>query len=150
MSLLDQLKENLKSAMKSGDQKKTGVLRYLLSEIYNQEKAKQAAGKEPALNDEEVVDVLQKEAKKRNDAIDLFKKGGRNDLVEKEDGELLIIKEYLPPEVREDEIIAVVDNIIRSGHNNFGAVMNETMKKLKGRAGGRIVGEIVKKRLSSN
>lgn len=148
--LANRLKENLKSAMKSGDQMRVGVFRYLLSEIHNQEKVKQAAGKEPILNDDEIIDVLRKEAKKRNDAVDLFRKGGRIDLVEKEEGELSIIKEYLPAEASEDEIIAAVDDAAKKGQGNFGAIMNEAMKKLKGRADGRVVSEIVKKRLSPN
>lgn len=148
MSLTDRIKEDLKTSLKSGDQFRVGVLRMLLAEIYNKEKDKQGKGEKPILEDGEVVSVLQKEFKKRKDAINLFKQGSRHDLAEKEEKETGIIKNYLPEQAGEEEVSAVVEKIISLGNKNFVLVMREAIKELKGKADGKLVGEIVKKKLS--
>lgn len=145
--LVDKIKEDLKSALKSGDEARTGVLRMLSSELYNRIKEKQAKGKELVLSDEEGVEVLQKDFKRRTEALELFRKGGREDLVKKEEAELAIIKNYLPEAASAEEIEKVVRAVIAEGHKDFGAVMREAMKRLKGRAGGKEVGEAAKKAL---
>lgn len=145
--LTDHIKEDLKLALKAGDEARTGVLRMLSSELYNRIKEKQAKGKELVLSDEEGVEVLQKDFKRRTEALELFRKGGRGDLVKKEEAELAIIKTYLPEAANSEEIEKAVQAVIAQGHKDFGAVMREAMKRLKGRAGGKEVGEIAKKLL---
>jgi len=147
MPLFLRITNDLKNALKSGSKEKAGVLRFLLAQIHNKEIEKYAAQKELKLNDEEVIDVLGKEAKKRREAIELFKKGGREDLVKKEEEELKILEEYLPRQLSEDEAKAVVDELIAQGFNDFNSLMREAMKKMKGRAEGRLVGELIKEKL---
>ncbi len=147
MTLVDRIKEDLKLALKAGDNKKVGVLRLALSEANNRAKVKQGQGYEPVLTDEETVEVLRKELKRRKDAMELFLKGGRRDLAEKEEFEIDVMKNYLPQEATSEEIEAAVKKVIADGQKDFGSAMREAMKILKGRADGKIVGEAVKKLL---
>ncbi len=147
MTLVDTLREDAKNALKSGDSSRAGVLRFLLSEIYNKAKEKQAHGKNPELSDEETIQVLQKEFKRRSEAIGLFKKGGREDLVKKEEGELEIIQKYIPKLFSAAEIEQIIDGAIARVGKNFNAVTQEVMKETRGRADGRSVIELIKKKI---
>lgn len=144
--ILARLNEDLKNALKSEDSQKAAVLRFLLAQIKNKEIEKRA-GLNKELSDEEIIEVLQKEVKKRKEAIELFKKGGREDLVLKEEAELRIISEYLPPPMSKEEVEAAVQNIINKGMNNFNEVMKEATKLLRGRVDGKALVEIVKEKL---
>jgi len=99
------------------------------------------------LSEEEIIEVISSEAKKRNDSITEFKKGNRNDLVEKEEKELEIIKKYLPEQMSEEEIIKEAKKVIAetgaAGPKDTGKVMAALMPKMKGKAGGDIVSRIV-------
>lgn len=147
MTLSEKIKEDLKTALKSGNGNLAGTLRLLISELYNKAKEKQGKGGEAILSDEEFISVLQKEAKKRKDSIALFKKGGRADLSEKEEAELKVVEAYLPSRASAEEIDSTVEALIAAGVKDFGSLMKEAMKKLQGRADGREVGDIVKKKL---
>jgi uncharacterized protein YqeY len=109
-----------------------------------------AQGKE--LSEEEVIDVLSKEAKKRKESLELFKQGGREDLAEKEQQELNIITSYLPAVLSEDEVLGIIDKAITEvgaeGMQDMGKVMGKVMPEVKGRADGKAVQELVKKKLS--
>lgn len=146
MSLNEQLLSELKNAMKSGDAKLTGLLRFLIAQIQNKTKEKFGA-KEGSLSDEEVLDVLKREAKKRKEAINLFEQGGRKDLADKEKEELALMGKYLPAELGADEIRKAVKEVIASGAGDFGKVMKESMARLKGQADGKLVSEIIKEEL---
>ena len=139
------LREDLKTALLGGDKERAGVLRFLLAEIHNKEKEKQAG--EQSLSEEEAISVLQKEMKKRKEAVELFKKGGRDDLIKKEEAEIAVIESYLPKQLTPAEIKAVIDKIFESGSKDFNSLMREAMKELKGRADGRVVSELVKEKL---
>lgn len=147
MSISGRLREDLNASLKSGAKERAGALRLLLSELYNKGKDKQAKGEKPVLSEEEETAVLQRETKKRKEAIELFRKGNREDLAKKDEAELKVIGEYLPPELDPKEIKAVVDRLFAAGHKEFNALMRETMKELKGRVDGREVSEIVKEAL---
>jgi len=149
MSLIEKLKDDLKASMKSGNAERLGVLRMLIAEVNNKQKAMSGAVATP-LTDEEVIAVFQKEAKKRRESIELFKKGNRDDLVKKEEAELAIIREFLPQQMGEAEIKAVIDKLAAAGVNDFNSLMKESMKELKGKADGKLVGEIIKKKLVSS
>ncbi|HUZ92851.1 MAG TPA: GatB/YqeY domain-containing protein [Candidatus Paceibacterota bacterium] len=149
MSLSEKLKDDLKASMKSGNAERLGVLRMLIAEVNNKQKAMSGAVATP-LTDEEVIAVFQKEAKKRRESIELFKKGNRDDLVKKEEAELAIIREFLPQQMGEAEIKAVIDKLAAAGVNDFNSLMKESMKELKGKADGKLVGEIIKKKLVSS
>jgi uncharacterized protein YqeY len=150
--LHQKITEDLKTAMKAGKEFKVGVLRFLLSSLHNKEIEKKSKGLEPTLSDEEIIEILSREAKKRKEAIEMYTEGGRNDLVEKEEKELEIIKQYLPEQLSEEEIekivVATIEKIGVKDIKALGRVMGEVMKELKGKADASLVSEIVKKRLS--
>jgi len=150
--LHQQLSENLKSAMKTGQEFEAGVFRMLLAALHNKEIEKKGKGIETELSDEEVIEVLSKEAKKRKEAAEIYKKGGRDDLAEKEAKELEIIKKYLPEEMPIEEIEKIVKIAIEKTGikeaSGFGKVMAEVMKELKGKADASTISEIIKKELS--
>jgi len=148
MSLFTIINQELREAMKGKNVPKTAVLRFILAGLHNKSIEKRGAGEDEDLNDEEVIQALQKEVKKRKEAIELFEKSGRGDLVEKELHELKFFEKYLPAELSREEVLKVVDKVIMSGANDFGTVMKEVMKELKGQADGRVVSEAVKERIS--
>lgn len=146
MNLIQRLQDDLKTAMKAGEQLKVDTLRFVVSSIRNKEKEKQGQGSEPVLTDAEVTDVIAKEAKKRKEAIALFEQGDRGDLAQNEQSQLEIIQHYLPTPLSEAEIEAIVVRLHASGNlNNFGALVKETMKEAAGRADGKTVSEIAKR-----
>ena len=135
MSIKDKLMEDLKTAMRSRDTARTGVLRYLRSEIHNQEIED---GKE--LDDNGVMAVLEKQAKQRRESIDAFKQGNRPDLVEKEGAQLAVIMGYLPEQLSDDEIAEIAKDVIAevgaSGPGDMGRVMGAMMPRVRGKAEG--------------
>jgi uncharacterized protein YqeY len=147
MALFQKINDDLKSAMKGGQKDRVGVLRFMLAGVQNAQKEKGVKQPGEALTDEEAVAVLQKEAKRRKEAIELFRQGKRDDLVKKEEAELAMIYEYLPKELSAAEIEKMVDELKTQGFNDFNALMRETMKLVKGRADGRTVGDVIKKKL---
>jgi len=133
--------------MKSGNAERVAVLRFMSSGIYNVQKDKYVKQPGVALTDDEVVAVLQKEAKRRKEAIELFRQGKRDDLVKKEEAELAVVYEYIPRELSAEEIEKMVDELTGKGFNDFNSLMREAMKLTKGRADGKTVGDIVKKKI---
>lgn len=147
MSLVEKIKENIAAALKGGEKERAGVLRLLLSELNNKQKEKFGGNPKP-LTDEDALAVLKKEVKKRKEAIELFRKGNREDLAKKDEAELKIIGEYLPPEISSQEIKAVVERLFAAGNKEFNTLMRETMKELAGQADGKVVSGIVKEVLA--
>ena len=137
----------MKSAMKAGQKERLEVLRFVVAGVNAAQKDKGVKQPGAALTDEEVVAILQKEAKRRKEALELFRQGGRNDIVAKEEADLAVIFEYLPKELSEAEIGKIVDEVKAQGANDFNAIMRETMKVVKGRADGKLVGDVIKKKL---
>lgn len=140
----NKIQSDLNQALK--DKKKTEVstLRLLLSEIHNQEIAKQAE-----LTKEDIIKVVQKEVKKRNESIEAYQKGKRDDLVAKEKQELEILNKYLPQQMSSQELEAIIQSVIKetgaSSISDFGKVMGAVMGRVKGQANGKAVSESVKK-----
>ena len=126
---------------------RAGVLRFLIAQVHNREIEKHGAGKGSELTDEETIEVLGREAKKRREALELFRKGGRADLAEKEERELRVVEGYLPAQLSREELERIVEDALKQGAGDFNSVMREVMKQAKGRADGRLVGELVKKKL---
>lgn len=147
--ILDKIKTDLNQALKSGDSLRVSVLRFLLSQIKNVEIQKCPPGSGKTLSEEDVAAVVQKSAKERNESIEMFKKGGRQDLVDKENQELAILKEYLPEQMPEEEVRRVVKEVIGGGVGDFGQVMGQVMGKVKGKTDGATVSRIVKEELAS-
>ncbi len=150
--LYQKISEDLKEALKAKDDFRVGVLRLVISTLRNKEIEKKGKKLEPILTEEEVVEILAKEAKKRKEAAEIFDKGGRNDLAEKEKKELEIVQKYLPEQLSEAEVEKIVKAIVeKSGVKDikeFGRLMGEVMKELKGKADAKLVGEIIKKLLA--
>ncbi len=147
MTLLERISNDIKIAMKSGDRARVDALRFALAGVQGAEKEKYAKQPGVALSDDEAVAVLQKDIKRRREAIELFKKGNRPDLVKKEEADLAIIGEYVPKELSMEEIEKVIDDVRVKGASDFNSLMRDAMKELKGRADGKIVGEIIKRKL---
>jgi uncharacterized protein YqeY len=150
MGLREKLSEDLKNAMKSGDKIRLEVVRMLQTMLRRREIERKGEGKE--LTEEDEIQVIKSEIKKRKEAIELFEKGGRIDLAEKEKRELEILNEYLPKQMSEEEIRGFVEKIIQEtgavGQKDFGKVMGLVMRELKGKADGSLVQKIVKEKLS--
>jgi len=142
--LKEKLNADIKDSLISKNAEKTGVLRFLLSLLQSKEIEKRGAGKEPRLSDEEIIEIFQKEVKKRKEAIELFTKGGRPELAEKETKELVFINAYLPPMMSREEIESLVGQLKAGGLNEFNSLMKEAAKATKGRADGKLVSEVVK------
>ena len=142
MTMKSRLEDDLKQAMRSRDTARRDVIRYLRSEIRNQEIRIQED-----LDDEGVVQVLSRQAQQRRDSIEAFSEADRNDLVEKEETELAIIMEYLPQQMTRDEIASLVERVIAdvgaAGPGDMGKVMSQIMPQVRGRAEGREVSSIV-------
>ncbi len=153
MELKERISGDLKEAMRSRDDFKVGTLRFLLSSIQTREIEKRGNGLGEKLTDEEVEEVLKKEAKKRRESFEVYEKGGRSDLAEKEKKELECIRSYLPPEMSDADLEKIVEEAIVSvrpaGPKDFGKVIGEVMKRAKGGAEASRVGQLVKEKLSS-
>ncbi|MBN1692128.1 MAG: GatB/YqeY domain-containing protein [Dehalococcoidales bacterium] len=140
------LAEDMKQAMKSGDTLKRDTLRMLIASVKNAWMAKQAD-----LTDADVLVVISKEVKRRQESIDAFKKGGRTDLVVKEEAEMVVLQAYLPEQLSHAEIVAAVKEVIGTvgaqGLGDKGKVMQQLMPKLKGKADGKEINDVVTKLL---
>ncbi len=147
MGIKERLKEDMKEALKSKDKVRLSTIRMLQSLIKNAEIEKRGE-----LTEEEVISLLMKYAKQRRESIELYEKGGRQDLVEKEKRELEIVESYLPKQMDEEEIRELVKEAIEktgaSSPKDIGKVMQYLMPKVKGRADGSTVSKIVKESLA--
>jgi hypothetical protein len=147
MTLAERLNEDLKLAMKSQDKFKLSVLRMVRAAIKNQEIERRRT-----LDDSEVIDVLSREIKQRKDSLQDFEKAGRTDLAEQAAAEIEIIGAYLPKPLTEEEVTALVQQTIQetgaSSKADMGKVMAALMPKVKGRADGKLVNQIVSQHLS--
>ncbi len=146
-TLADAIRSDMTEAMRAGDRTRRDTLRLLIAALDN---ARIAAGRD--LDGGEAVAALQREARQRRDSIGEYRKGGRDDLVRREEAELAIIGEYLPDELTEDELRAAVEEAIAeagaSEPGDLGKVMGPLMARVRGRADGRRVNELVRERLA--
>lgn len=149
MTLKAELKEDVKNAMRAGDDQKRNTLRMLLAAIKQVEVDEQTA-----LDDTGVQQVLMKQAKQRRESIADYEQAGREELAAKEREELALIKEYLPQMLGRDEIRAEAEAVIAetgvSDMSGMGQIMGRLMPKLKGRADGRVVNEVVRELLQGD
>lgn len=155
MSLKENIQNDIKEAMKARDGLKLSVLRMLSSSIKNKELEKRGkTGKEEVLNDEEILAAIRTEVKRRKDAANEFTKGGRRDLAEKEIAESKILETYLPAEMPDEELEKIAKEVVTSlgevTQKDFGRVMGEVMKIVRGRASGDRISALVKKTLAQN
>ncbi len=169
MTLKARLMDDLKRAMREGDEVRRNTIRLLRAAIANAEQEKRtewverrqaslAPGQELEvdetafeLTDDEVLHVLQKQAKQRQDSIAEYARAGRSDLVAEEEAELKIIQEYLPRPLGREEVADLAREVIAEtgarGPGDLGRVMKALMPRLQGRADGRVANEVVRELL---
>jgi len=145
--LKNEIQNAINKALKERNKTELKVLRFVLSQIQYEE-----IDKRKELSDEETVAVLQKEVKKRNDAIEMFKKGERPELIEDEQNQVKIIERYLPKQMGDEEINRIIEETIITldDKSNIGKTIGLVMAKLKGRADGGKVARLVKQKLISS
>ena len=146
MGLRDQIPEDLKSALREKKSLELTVLRMLQASIKNRE-----IDNKEELSDEQVIQVVSSEIKKRRDAVEEFTKVDRQDAAETEKQEIEILMKYMPEQLTEDEIIGKVREIISAsgagGMKDLGLVMKPVMSELKGKAEGKLINQIVRTEL---
>ncbi len=152
MSLKETLQKDLQTAIKSRDELSAATLRMSLAAITNAE----VAGKQAKeLSDDEVLMVLDKEAKKRRESATAYREANRPELAEREEAELGVLAGYLPQPLTDEEVLAIIDSAItqvaadgRTGMAAMGPVMQKVTAATRGRADGKTVSGIVRSRLS--
>ena len=150
MAVLSNLSEEIKNAMREKDSLKLESLRAIKSALIL---AQTASGADADLNEEASIKLLQRLVKQRKESALIYKEQGRNDLAEPEEAQAKIIASFLPEQLSEEEVIKIVLEVISQtgaeGIKDMGKVMGITSKKLAGKAEGRLIADIVKKKLSS-
>jgi uncharacterized protein YqeY len=148
MTIKDRLKEDMKAAMKAKESEKLTAIRMLNAAIKNKE-----IDLRHELTDDEVTDVLVSDVKKRKDAVEQFRSGGRDDLVEAEERQIGFLMAYMPEQMGEEDVARIVaDAVAQSGATSakdMGAVMKIVMPQVKGKADGGLVNRLVKERLTA-
>jgi uncharacterized protein YqeY len=147
--LVEKIFNDYKEAMKARDSLKSSVLSFLRADMLNLATAK----KKDKLDDAEIVTVIRKQIKQRQDSIEQFTLGARLEMADKEKKELDILKNYLPAELSVEQIKRLIDEVVIAiGANSvkdMGRVMKEITAKIAGKADGRVVSDLVKQRLST-
>ncbi|TCP69332.1 GatB/YqeY domain-containing protein [Baia soyae] len=147
MSLAQQLTQDMKTALKSGDKERLSVIRMVLASI----KKSEIDNRGP-LNDEDTLQVVLREVKQRQDSISEFEKADRQDLADKERFELGILQAYLPEQLSEEEVRAIVIETLQavgaSSKADMGKAMGAILPKVKGKADGKLVSKLVQEALS--
>jgi uncharacterized protein YqeY len=151
MAMLKKIEAELKEALRKKDAVKVSTLRFLLAAIREKEIELKKRGQ---LTDEEIIGVIRQQVKQHQESIAAYKQGSREDLVKKEREELDILNKYLPQQLSPDELAKIVKAVIEQtgagSEKDFGQVMSQVMKQVKGRSEGKIVAEMVKKQLQSS
>jgi uncharacterized protein YqeY len=147
MSLIVRIEEELKDAMRARDQERTGTLRMTLSSLRMAEKELQRP-----LKDDEELQVLQRERKRRTEAAEAFREGGRPEQAEQEERELAVIEEFMPEPMSEEDIERIIDDAIAetgaTSLRDLGRVMADVMPQVAGRADGSTVSQLVREKLA--
>jgi uncharacterized protein YqeY len=147
-ALKQMLSDDLKQAMRDGDKVKRSAIRLAINAIKNTEIARQTT-----LDDSDILGVIAKEIRQRKESIEAFKQGGRQELVAIEEAEMAVLEQYMPKQMSRDEIIAearrVIDEVGAAGIRDKGKVMPQLIARLKGKADGREINEVVTELLGS-
>lgn len=146
MAIKEQIEKDFKASLKEGKTNSVGTLRMIKAAIKNAEIANRGE-----LEENDLMVVLAKEAKKRKESIELFKKGDRQDLVKKEEEELGLLQKYLPVSLSNEEILKIIKKKIvelgAKGPADLGKVMGTVINEVKGRAEGKVINELVRAEL---
>jgi uncharacterized protein YqeY len=147
MTLIAEIKTQLEDAMREGDAARRDTLRLILSSLQGAEKELQRP-----LSDDEELQVLQRERKKRLEAAEAFRNAGREEQADKEEDELDVLEEFMPEPMSEDELEEIVDDVIAevgaTSMRDIGRVMADVMPQVAGRADGSAVSQIVREKLA--
>ena len=147
MSLIARLEGELKDAMVARDAERRNTLRLILASLRGAEKELQRP-----LHDDEELQVLQRERKRRREAAEGFRAGGREEQADAEERELAVLEEFMPEPLSEDELEEIVDDAIAengaTSMRDFGRVMADVMPQVSGRADGSVVSQLVKEKLA--
>jgi uncharacterized protein len=147
MSLIARIEDELKSAMRARDQERTDALRLTLASLRSAEKEVQRP-----LKDDEELHVLQRERKRRLEAAEAFRSGGREERAAKEERELAVIQEFMPEPIDEEELERIIDDAIAetgaTSLRDLGRVMADVMPQIAGRADGSTVSQLVREKLA--
>jgi uncharacterized protein len=147
VSLIGRLESELKEAMLARDEDRRDALRLVLSSLRGAEKELQRP-----LHDDEELQVLQRERKRRLEAAEAFRAAGRPDQAGSEEAELQVLEEFMPEPVEEEELEAIVDSVIAevgaTSMRDFGRVMADVMPQVSGRADGSTVSQLVREKLA--
>ncbi len=147
MNLKERLMADLQDAMRQGDTVRRDTIRMARAAVINAEIAWQREA-----DDQEVQQVIAQEVKRRVEAIELFRQGGREDLVRAEEAQLAILRAYLPEQLSREQVTEAVRHVVEemgaSGPAQIGPVMRRIMAELRGKADGRMVNEIVREVLT--
>ena len=148
MTLRERLHDDTTAAMRSGDALRRDTLRMVQDAIYKTEKAKRVT-----LSEDEVLGVITREVKTRRESVDAFRKGGREDLASKEEAEIAILSGYLPQQLTDDELRALVDEAVAAtgaaSARDLGKVMGWLSPKIRGRADGKVASGLVAQALAT-
>jgi uncharacterized protein YqeY len=153
MGLREQLTDDLKEAMRQQDDTRKRTIRSVIAAIKKAETELDASGARVSLySDQDILGVIAKEAKQRRESIVEYQRAGRQDLVEAESAELAILEDYLPRQLSREEIEAearqVIAEVGASGPRDIGKVMKPLIGKLRGRADGKLVNQVVRELLA--
>ena len=147
MTLITEIEDEIKEAMKARDAERRDALRLIVNALKNSEKDLQRP-----LSEEEELQVLQRERKRRVEAAEAFRTGGHEDRAEAEERELAILEEFMPEPLSEEEIEEIVDDAIAevgaTSMAQLGRVMADVMPQIAGRADGSVVSQIVREKLA--
>ena len=147
MSLIARIEDELKQAMRARDQERTDTLRMTLASLRSAEKELQRP-----LKEDEELQVLQRERKRRTEAAEAFREGDRQEQAEKEERELAVIEEYMPEPLSEEDIERIIDDAIAetsaTSLRDLGRVMADVMPQVAGRADGSTVSQLVREKLA--
>jgi uncharacterized protein YqeY len=147
VSLIAEIKEQLEDAMREKDAPRRDALRLILSSLQGAEKELQRS-----LSEDEELQVLQRERKKRVEAAEAFRAGGREEQAEGEEAELEVLEEFMPEPLSEDELEEIVDDVIAevgaTSMRDIGRVMADVMPQVAGRADGSAVSQLVREKLA--
>lgn len=145
--LKEKLLEDLKNSMKEKNAIRKNVIQMVRAAILQVEKDKAIE-----VTDEQIIEIMSKEAKKRKDSLDDYKKGGREDLVKQIEEEISIISEYLPKQLTKDEVTVIVKQVIEevgaTSIKDMGKVMKAAKEKIGAASDGRTINEVVKENLN--
>jgi uncharacterized protein YqeY len=147
VSLIERIEDEVKDAMRARDSERRDALRLILSSLQGAEKELQRP-----LSDDEALQVLQRERKKRIEAADAFRSGGREEQAASEERELAVLQEFMPEPMSEDDLEEIIDNVIAevgaTSMGDLGRVMADVMPQVSGRADGSTVSQLVREKLA--